>query len=133
MLSVLSVFVDKNSEIDREEFKKVMGLMRKQNRQGAHHREGRRFGMKVSVENGGLVEYFFGQDGKASLHHDKFVQFLRQLHDEVCHSPKYQFFMYFNTFELKDTIVQPKKQNLFKFRTVPIQIQARYFFLCVTL
>lgn len=75
-----------NSEIDIEEFKKVMTLMRKQNRQGAHHRDGRRLGMKVSVENGGLVEYFFGQDGKDSLRHDKFVQFLRQLHDEVLYS-----------------------------------------------
>ncbi|KAA0063559.1 hypothetical protein IC582_011815 [Cucumis melo] len=75
--------IDNNGEIDREEFKKVMGLMRKQNRQGAHHRDGRRFGMKVSVENGGLVEYFFGEDGKGSLHHDKFVQFLRQLHEEI--------------------------------------------------
>ena len=72
-----------NREIDRGEFKKVMGLMRKQNRQGAHHRDGRRLGVKACVENGGLVEYFFGQDGNGSLHHDKFVQFLRQLHDEV--------------------------------------------------
>ncbi|XP_022143166.1 calcium uptake protein, mitochondrial-like [Momordica charantia] len=75
--------IDNNGEIDREEFKKVMALMRKQNRQGARHRDGRRLGMKVCVENGGLVEYFFGQDGKGSLHHDKFVQFLRQLHDEI--------------------------------------------------
>lgn len=132
-MDVIFVFVDKNSEIDREEFKKVMGLMRKQNRQGAHHRDGRRFGMKVSVENGGLVEYFFGEDGKGSLHHDKFVQFLRQLHEEVCHSSQYQFFKYLNSLELKDTIVQPIKQNLFKFRTVPIQIQVRYFFLYSTL
>ncbi|KAG7021189.1 Calcium uptake protein, mitochondrial [Cucurbita argyrosperma subsp. argyrosperma] len=75
--------IDNNGEIDREEFKKVMGLMRKQNRQGAHHRDGRRLGVKACVENGGLVEYFFGQDGNGSLHHDKFVQFLRQLHDEI--------------------------------------------------
>nr|TKR97194.1 hypothetical protein D5086_0000214170 [Populus alba] len=31
-----------------EEFKKVMGLMRAQNRQGAGHRDGRRFGLKVA-------------------------------------------------------------------------------------
>ncbi|XVE63628.1 hypothetical protein DITRI_Ditri07aG0034900 [Diplodiscus trichospermus] len=35
------------------------------------------------VENGGLVEYFFGSDGKTCLKHDKFVQFLRDLHDEI--------------------------------------------------
>ncbi|XP_022731041.1 calcium uptake protein, mitochondrial-like isoform X1 [Durio zibethinus] len=74
-----------NREIDREEFKKVMALMRAQNRQGACHRDGRRLGLKVTepVENGGLVEYFFGRDGKTCLKHDTFVQFLRDLHDEI--------------------------------------------------
>ncbi|OMO80257.1 Calcium-binding EF-hand [Corchorus olitorius] len=73
-------------EIDRDEFKKVMTLMREQNRQTARHRDGRRaLGIKVTepVENGGLVEYFFGSDGKTCLKHDKFVQFLRDLHDEI--------------------------------------------------
>ena len=44
-----------NRQIDREEFNKVTGLMRAQNRQGASHRDGRRFGLKVAepVENGG--------------------------------------------------------------------------------
>lgn len=73
-----------NREIDKEEFKKVMSLMRSQNRQGANHRDGRRLGVKTPIENGGLLEYFFGKDGKDCLQHDKFVQFLRQLHDEVC-------------------------------------------------
>ncbi|GMI89190.1 hypothetical protein like AT4G32060 [Hibiscus trionum] len=77
--------LDQNGEIDREEFKKVMTLMRSQNKQAARHRDGRRIGLKVSepVENGGLVEYFFGQDGKTCLKHDKFVQFLRDLHNEM--------------------------------------------------
>lgn len=68
-----------------EEFKKVMGLMRAQNRQGAGHRDGRRFGLKVAepVENGGLLEYFFGKDGRTCLQHERFVQFLGDLHDEV--------------------------------------------------
>jgi hypothetical protein len=35
------------------------------------------------VENGGLVEHFFGKDGKASLRHDKFIQFMRDLNNEV--------------------------------------------------
>ena len=72
-----------NREIDKEEFKKVMALMRSQNRQGAHHRDGRRFGVKADVESGGLLEYFFGKDGNSCLQHGKFVQFLRDLHDEV--------------------------------------------------
>jgi hypothetical protein len=66
-----------------------MGLMRAQNRQGAQHRDGLRTGFKVngSVDNGGLVEYFFGEDGKECLQHDKFAQFMRDLHDEVSPCP----------------------------------------------
>ncbi|KAL8143305.1 hypothetical protein V2J09_016337, partial [Rumex salicifolius] len=77
--------IDGNGEIDREEFKKVMTLMRAANRQGSAHRDGLRAGIKVggSVENGELVEYFFGKDGKGKLHHDKFVQFLRDLNNEI--------------------------------------------------
>ncbi|KAK9706255.1 hypothetical protein RND81_07G113700 [Saponaria officinalis] len=79
--------LDHNGEIDREEFQKVMSLMRTYNRQGRQHSDGRRFGLKVSgggsVENGGLIEYFFGKDGKQALQHHKFVQFLRDLHDEI--------------------------------------------------
>ena len=72
-------------EIDKDEFKKVMTLMRSYNRQGASHRDGLRFGRKVGqlVEDGGLVEYFFGKDGNEHLHYDKFSSFLKQLHDEV--------------------------------------------------
>jgi len=83
--------MNSSREIEREEFCKVMALMRSYHRQGARHRDGRRVGLKVgkSVENGGLLGYFFGDDGKGRLNHDKFVQFLRDLHDEVfscfCH------------------------------------------------
>lgn len=77
--------VDNNGEIDRNEFKKVMALMRDQNRQGSAHCDGLRPGFKLggSVENGGLLEYFFGEDGEMQLHHDNFVRFLRKLHDEI--------------------------------------------------
>lgn len=77
--------IDSNGEIDRDEFKKVMALMRSQNRQGASHRDGLRAGIKIGglVENGGLVEYFFGKDGEGRLHIDKFVEFLRHLQDEM--------------------------------------------------
>lgn len=73
-------------EIDRDEFKKVMNLMRTQNRHVSRHRDGRRHGFKVSgsVDNGGLLEYFFGKDGKACLEHGRFVKFLKDLHEEVC-------------------------------------------------
>ncbi|XP_057959414.1 calcium uptake protein, mitochondrial [Malania oleifera] len=77
--------IDNSGEIDRDEFKKVMALMRAHNRQGTVHSDGRRVGLKVtgSVENGGLVEYFFGKDGRECLQHEKFVQFLGGLHDEM--------------------------------------------------
>ncbi|MED6206112.1 hypothetical protein PIB30_023977 [Stylosanthes scabra] len=77
--------LNNNGEIDKDEFKKVMALMRSQNRQGASHREGRRFGAKggVSVEDGGLLEHFFGKDGNKCMEHAKFVQFLRNLHEEI--------------------------------------------------
>ncbi|CAJ1944700.1 unnamed protein product [Sphenostylis stenocarpa] len=72
-----------SEEIDKQEFKKVMALMRSQNRQGATHRNGRRLGIKTSVENGGLLEYFFGEHGTSCLQHERFVQFLRELHEEI--------------------------------------------------
>ncbi|PON68495.1 Parvalbumin [Parasponia andersonii] len=46
-------------EIDREEFNKVMALMRAQNRQGARYKDGRLGQKAVSVENGGLLELEF--------------------------------------------------------------------------
>lgn len=71
--------------IDKEEFKKVMTWMRAQTRQGAAHTNGLRTGLKVAgdVENGGVVEFFFGKDGKRELPHEEFEKFLRELHEEV--------------------------------------------------
>lgn len=85
LLYIIHIFCAYFREIDREEFKKVMALMRSYNRQGTSHRDGLRIGLKVGtpVENGGLLEYFFGKDGNGRLQHDKFVQFLRDLHEEV--------------------------------------------------
>ncbi|XXG59110.1 hypothetical protein AAC387_Pa04g1249 [Persea americana] len=79
--------LDNSGEIERDEFKQVMNLMRSCNRQGASHRDGLRIGLKArsSVENGGLVEYFFGKDGNEALQHGKFVEFLKNLHNEILH------------------------------------------------
>ena len=74
-----------NRKIDREEFNKVIALMRAQKRQGAQYKDGKRLGQKA-VEKGGLLEYFFGKDGKTCLRHETFVQFLRDLHNEVNNS-----------------------------------------------
>ena len=61
--------------------------MRCQHSQGTRHSDGLRNGLRVSgsVEDGGLVEYFFGEDGNGSLDYMKFVHFLRDLHDEIIH------------------------------------------------
>ncbi|PWA52609.1 calcium-binding EF hand family protein [Artemisia annua] len=77
--------IDNDGEIDREEFKKVMNLMRGYNRQGAFKKAGHRTGLKVGShrENGGVVHYFFGEDGNQRLQLEKFVQFLRDLHHEM--------------------------------------------------
>nr|XP_016478629.1 PREDICTED: calcium uptake protein 1, mitochondrial-like [Nicotiana tabacum] len=77
--------LDNDGGVDKEEFKKMMELMRTANRQGARHRNGLRFGLKVtgSVEEGGLLEYFFSEDGNGRLEQERFVQFLRDLHDEI--------------------------------------------------
>ncbi|KAL3566955.1 hypothetical protein D5086_032370, partial [Populus alba] len=85
--------LDNNGQIDREEFNKVMGLMRAQNRQGASHRDGRRFGLKVAepVENGDLLECFFGKDGRTCLQQERFVQFLRDFHDEILRLAHYDY------------------------------------------
>ncbi|XP_022993842.1 calcium uptake protein, mitochondrial-like [Cucurbita maxima] len=74
-----------DGEIDKEEFKKVMALMRSHIRQGAQHRNGHRSRLIVDgcVENGGLVDYFFGKDGDAGLQLDKFVQFMKNLKIEM--------------------------------------------------
>ena len=58
-----------------------MALMRSFNRQGATHKDGLRIGLKVGqpVENGGVVEFFFGNDGNEPLHYDKFTKFLKDL------------------------------------------------------
>ncbi|CAN1325262.1 Calcium uptake protein, mitochondrial [Linum perenne] len=71
--------------IDEDEFKKVMTLMRAHNRQGAVHKNGLRPGLKVSgsVDNGGLLKYFFGNDESKSLQYDNFMQFMRNLQDEI--------------------------------------------------
>ncbi|CAN4097646.1 unnamed protein product [Withania somnifera] len=72
-------------EIDIYEFKKVMTLMRAHSRQGAHHSDGLRGGHNIGghVDNGGLLQDFFGEDGKKHLQYDTFVQFLRDLHEEM--------------------------------------------------
>ncbi|KAL6651000.1 hypothetical protein ACP70R_009925 [Stipagrostis hirtigluma subsp. patula] len=95
---------DGKRRIDKEEFKKVMALMRSYNRQGATHRDGLRIGLKVvqHVENGGLVEYFFGNDGNEPLHYDKFETFLKKLHDEIIH-------LEFSHYDVKSSKTIPAK------------------------
>lgn len=58
-----------------------MASMRSQSRHGVHRRD---LEADASVENGKMVEYLFGKEGKGRLGHDKFVHFIRDLHEEVC-------------------------------------------------
>lgn len=62
-----------------------MTLMRAHNRQGAHHSDGHRGGHNLGghIDSGGLLQDFFGEDGKKRLQYDTFVQFLRDLHEEI--------------------------------------------------
>ncbi|XP_078165458.1 calcium-binding EF hand family protein [Carex rostrata] len=71
--------LDHNGEIEIEEFKKVMELMRDYSRQGK--RSGSR--MNRSAENSGLIQFFFGEDGNGKLKYETFVEFLRDLHEEI--------------------------------------------------
>ncbi|KAM1072278.1 hypothetical protein ACFX13_017827 [Malus domestica] len=75
---VFKIDLDNSGDIDRQEFNKVMALMRSQ---GKQNMEGLR--LKVSVEDKGLLEYFFGKDGKRSLKLERIVQFFRDLHEEI--------------------------------------------------
>lgn len=86
ILATIKMFdLDRNGEIKKEEFKKVMKFLRANNRQGSAQRDGLRIGLKVdnSVDNGGLVEYFFGKDGKDRLQLMNFAQFVKDLHKEI--------------------------------------------------
>ena len=61
--------------------------MRSHTKQVVRTREGLRSqGLKAEkiVDDSGLVEFFFGSDGKKLLKHEEFEQFLKKLHEEVC-------------------------------------------------
>jgi len=76
--------LDDSGTLDREEFKEVLANLREKTRVGKTS-TGLRPGMKSSgsVEDGGLVEFFFGKNGKKTLTLKKFEDFLSQLHDEM--------------------------------------------------
>lgn len=63
----------------------MMGAMRQRHRQGIAQRGGLRTGLRASdsVEDGGLVELFFGEGGTRQLKHEDFERFLEKLHEEV--------------------------------------------------
>jgi len=75
---------DNSGTLDRDEFKTVMKNLRAENRSSSSA-SGVRPGSKMSgsVEDGGLVELFFGKNGKKLLTLKKFEEFLVQLHREM--------------------------------------------------
>jgi Ca2+-binding EF-hand superfamily protein len=76
--------LDDSGTLDRDEFKEVLANLREKTRVGKNS-TGFRPGMKSSgsVEEGGLVEFFFGKNGKKTLTLKKFEDFLSQLHAEM--------------------------------------------------
>lgn len=77
--------LDGNGTIDREEFTKVMEVMRSRIRRRPLRRDGLRTVSKVEnvVQNEGLVEFLFREDGKKLLKHEDFELFLKELHEEI--------------------------------------------------
>ncbi|GAU23119.1 hypothetical protein TSUD_305670 [Trifolium subterraneum] len=73
--------MDNDGEIDKEEFKRVVTSIRSHSRHSVRRRDERL--TDASIENGRMVEYLFGKDGKGRLKHDKFVKFISDLHDEI--------------------------------------------------
>lgn len=63
----------------------MMELMRDYSRQGKAQGNSFRSGSRMnrSAENSGLIQFFFGEDGNGKLKYDTFVEFLRDLHEEV--------------------------------------------------
>lgn len=82
-----------------------MASLRAQNKQGVTHKDG-------PVEEGGLLEYFFGKDGKDCFQIERFSQFLRDLQDEVSLkflfvliSIKDQLYSFYENFQLSVRIM----------------------------
>lgn len=50
-----------------------------------YSRQGKRSSSRMnrSAENSGLIQFFFGEDGNGKLKYETFVEFLRDLHEEV--------------------------------------------------
>jgi hypothetical protein len=75
---------DDSGYLDQTEFKAVMASLRKANK-ASDRATGIRPGAKghSAVEEGGLLTYFFGSNGKGHLTLKKFEEFLNKLHDEI--------------------------------------------------
>eukprot|EP00238_Polyblepharides_amylifera_P005937 CAMPEP_0196592294 /NCGR_PEP_ID=MMETSP1081-20130531/72329_1 /TAXON_ID=36882 /ORGANISM="Pyramimonas amylifera, Strain CCMP720" /LENGTH=405 /DNA_ID=CAMNT_0041915927 /DNA_START=286 /DNA_END=1503 /DNA_ORIENTATION=+ len=75
---------DDSGTLDRQEFKAVMSVMRQGSRVGRAS-SGLRPGLLShgKIEDGGLVEHFFGKKGTDLLTFDKFNAFLKRLHNEM--------------------------------------------------
>ncbi|GAQ80438.1 hypothetical protein KFL_000540150 [Klebsormidium nitens] len=82
--------LDQSGMVDKDEFKSVMAVLRKQSKAGQRNRGGLRFlsgksppRLGTSVDEGGVVEYFFGKDGKQCLTLEAFQKFMAELQEEI--------------------------------------------------
>ena len=72
-----------DGNVDAREFENVTNLMRSQSSMGARHRDHQTTGSTLKGINSGLIAYFFGQNRKKHLTVDDFLEFQRQLQNEI--------------------------------------------------
>ena len=72
-----------DGNVDAREFENVTNLMRSQSSMGARHRDHQATGSTLKGINSGLIAYFFGQNRKKHLTVDDFLEFQRELQNEI--------------------------------------------------
>jgi Ca2+-binding EF-hand superfamily protein len=72
-----------DGDVDAEEFEVVTNLMKSQSNFGAKHRDHGNTGSSYKGINSGLITYFFGENKEGNLTVDKFLEFQRQLQNEI--------------------------------------------------
>lgn len=72
-----------DGDVDAREFENVTNLMRSQSSMGARHRDHQNTGSTLKGINSGLITYFFGQNRKGILTVDDFLEFQRNLQNEI--------------------------------------------------
>ena len=72
-----------DGNVDAKEFEVVTNLMKSQSSLGARHRDHQNTGNTFKGINSGLISYFFGANKEGILTVEKFLEFQRQLQNEI--------------------------------------------------